>query len=85
MHLERITSKQGRKVYEQILLRESYREPGASRSAVKKRTLLNLSSCSPKDVQAIELALKYKNDLPKLKEMLSGQIHQKQGPRVGAV
>ena len=58
MHIERIKSKQGRKVYEQILLRESYREPGAPRSAVKKRTLLNLSSCSAKDVQAIELALK---------------------------
>ena len=85
MHIERIKSKQGRKVYEQILLRESYREPGAPRSAVKKRTLLNLSSCSAKDVLAIELALKYKNDLPQLKEMLSGQIHQKQGPSVGAV
>jgi hypothetical protein len=33
----------GDKTYEQVLLRESYREPGAKRSAVKKRTLLSLA------------------------------------------
>ena len=30
MHIHRIKSKQGNKVYEKILLRESYREPGAA-------------------------------------------------------
>ncbi|MFH1091872.1 MAG: IS1634 family transposase [Pseudomonadota bacterium] len=85
MHLERIKSKQGQKVYEQILLRESYREPGAPRSAVKKRTLLNLTPYPAKEIMAIEMALKYKNDLPKLRQILAGRIEQKQGPSVGAV
>jgi len=85
MHIERIKSKQGKKVYTQILLRESYREPGAPRSAVKKRTLLNLTKYPAKDVQALQLALKYKNDLAKLQEILAGQIELKQGPSVGAV
>ena len=84
MHIERIKSKQGKKVYTQILLRESYREPGAPRSAVKKRTLLNLTKYPAKDVQALQLALKYKNDLAKLQEILAGQIELKQGPSVGA-
>ncbi len=43
MHIDRVRYKRGDKTYEQILLRESYREPGAKRSAVKKRTLLNLT------------------------------------------
>ena len=85
MYIERIKSKQGKKVYTQILLRESYRKPGAPRSAVKKRTLLNLTKCPAKDVQAIQLALKHKNDLAKLQEILAGQIKLKQGPSVGAV
>jgi hypothetical protein len=36
----------GHKTYEQILLRESYRQPGGKRSAVRKRTLLNLTKYS---------------------------------------
>ena len=43
MYIERVKSKQGDKVYTQILLRESYRERGAKGSSVKKRTLLNLT------------------------------------------
>lgn len=85
MHIERIKSKQGKKVYTQILLRESYREPGAPRSAVKKRTLLNLTNYPAKDVQAIQLALKHKNDLGNLQEILAGQIELQQGRSVGAV
>ena len=85
MHIERIKSKQGKKAYTQILLRESYREPGAARSAVKKRTLLNLTNYPAKDVQAIQLALKHKNDLTKLKEILDGQVKLKQGRSVGPV
>ncbi|MFO8057584.1 MAG: hypothetical protein R6V10_09825, partial [bacterium] len=66
--MERINNKRGNKVYRQVLLRESYREPGAPRSRVKHRTLLNLTKYDPKDVAAIEMALKHKNDLDKLKE-----------------
>ena len=85
MHIHRVKSKQRSKVYEQVLLRESYREPGAPRSAVKKRTLLNLTQYPPQEVKAIELALKHKNDLPKLEKLLDGKIRQKQGRSVGAV
>src|ERR1700733_2717477 len=47
------------KVYETILLRESYREG----KKVKKRTVANLTNCSPQEIAAIELALKHKDDL----------------------
>ena len=85
MYVERIENRQGDKVYKQILLRESYREPGAPRSKVKHRTLLNLTHYEPKDIAAIELGLKYKDDLSKLKELTAGELKIKQGLSVGAV
>ena len=58
MYVERIKSKQGNKTYEQVLIRESYREKGAAKTRVKHRTLLNITKC-PRAVQdAIALALK---------------------------
>ncbi len=83
MHIQRVKSKRGPKTYEQILLRESYREPGAKRSAVKKRTLLNLTKYPPQIVTALELALKHKGDLSLLTAM--SDIELEQGPAVGAV
>jgi len=83
MHIQRVKSKQGKKTYEQILLRESYREPGAKRSAVKKRTLLNLTKYPPQIVQAFELALKHQADLSVLTAM--SDISLEQGASVGAV
>ena len=83
MHIQRVKSKQGKKVYEQILLRESYREPGAKRSAVKKRTLLNLTKYPPQTVEAFELVLKHQGDLSVLAAM--SDIALSQGPSVGAV
>jgi hypothetical protein len=83
MHIQRVKSKQGKKTYEQILLRESYREPGAKRSAVKKRTLLNLTKYPPQIIQAFELALKHRGDLSVLTSM--EDIALEQGPSVGAV
>ena len=47
------------KTYLSILLRHSCRENGK----VGKRTIANLTHYPPEDVQAIELALKYKGDL----------------------
>lgn len=63
MHIVRskFTSAVG-KTYETILLRESYREG----KKVKKRTIANLTSCTPEEVAAIELALKHKADLTDL-------------------
>jgi transposase len=83
MHVQRVKSRQGEKVYEQILLRESYREPGAERSAVKKRTLLNLTKYPPQIVKAFELVLKHQGDLSVLASM--SDIELQQGPSVGAV
>jgi hypothetical protein len=83
MHIQHVKSKQGNKTYEQILLRESYREPGGKRSAVRKRTLLNLTKYPPQIVNAIELALKHQGDLSALTAM--SDIALAQGPAVGAV
>ncbi len=83
MYIERVKSKRKNKVYHQVLLRESYREPGAARSAVKKRTLLNLTKYPPEVVDAIELALKNKDDLSVLGS--AKDIRLEQGQSVGAV
>jgi hypothetical protein len=83
MHIHRVKSKQGNKTYEQILLRESYREPGAKRSAVKKRTLINLTKYPPQIVAALELALKHQGDLSVLTSLKD--IKLEQGPSVGGV
>ncbi len=85
MYVERVKSRRGEKVYEQVLLRESYREKGAPRSRVKHRTLVNLTRCPPADVAAIELALKHKNDLSKLREVAGDDVRHRQGRSVGAV
>src|SRR5271154_1229624 len=50
------------KSYESIYLRESYREG----THVRKRDIANLTHCDPKEVAAIELALKFKGDLSAL-------------------
>jgi len=83
MHIQRVKSKRGNKTYQQILLRESYRQPGAKRSAVKKRTLLNLTKYSEQIITALELALKHQGDLSAL--TATSDIALAQGPAVGAV
>jgi hypothetical protein len=83
MHIHRVKFKKGDKTYEQILLRESYRQPGAKRSAVKKRTLINLTKYPAQIVQALELALKHQNDLCALAFLKDIQLEQ--GPSVGGV
>jgi hypothetical protein len=85
MYVERVKSKRGKKVYTQILLRESYREKGAPRSRVKHRTLLNLTRCRPEDVEAIEFALKHKGDLAALRRATKEKVLLKQERSVGAV
>ena len=62
MHLVVNKAKHGKKIYHSILLRESYRENGK----VKKRTIANLSACSPAEIEAIRLALENKNNLDNL-------------------
>lgn len=58
MYVERIKSKQGNKTYEQVLIRESYREKGAAKNRVKHRTLLNITKYPKATQDAIAAALK---------------------------
>ena len=67
-------------VYRCVLLRRSYREG----DKVKNRTIANLSHCTPQEIEALRLALRYKDDLAVL-----GAVHTalelQEGPSVGAV
>src|SRR5438477_12367038 len=67
------------KSYESIYLRESYRDG----PHVRKREIANLTHCDPKEIAAIELALKFKDDLAALGSFDNIQLHQ--GLSVGAV
>jgi len=67
------------KSYESIHLRESYRDG----SHVRKRDIANLTHCDPKEIAAIELALKFKGDLSALGSL--DNIQLRQGLSVGAV
>ena len=80
MHIVENKSKSGKKIYRSILLRESYREDGK----VKKRTIANLSNCTPQEISAIKLALNHKDNLGVLGS-LSESIELKEGLSVGAV
>ena len=67
------------KVYTSVYLRESYREG----DRVRKRNIANLTHCDPREIAAIELALRFKGDLAALGSL--DQIQLSQGPSVGAV
>lgn len=68
------------KVYETVLLRQSYREDGK----VKNRTIANLTHCTPNEIAAIELALKHKDDLTGLAS-LQESLRLRDGKSIGAV
>jgi hypothetical protein len=67
------------KGHTRYLLRDSFREDGK----VRHRTIANLSPCSPEEIAAIKLALKYKADLGHLVNVK--EIGTTEGMRVGAV
>ena len=67
------------KTYPSIYLRESYRDG----DRVRKRDIANLTHCDPKEIAAIELALKFKGNLAALGSLDNIQLSQ--GPSVGAV
>jgi hypothetical protein len=81
MHIVRskFKSKSG-KIYETVLLRESYREG----NKVKKRTVANLTNCSEEEIAAIELALKHKGHLTDL-EFHNTPPSIKEGLSIGGV
>ena len=68
------------KIYESVLLRESYREKGR----VKKRTIANLSNCSDQEIRAIELAFAHKHDLSNLGS-ISDKVFVKEGKSIGGL
>jgi transposase len=80
MHIVENKAKIGKKIYQSTLLRESYRENGK----VKKRTIANLSNCSPDDIAAIKLALKHKGNLAALAPIQEA-VTLKEGLSFGAV
>jgi hypothetical protein len=67
------------KAYESICLRESCRDGVHAR----KRDIANLTHCDPKEVAAIELALRFKGDLASLGSL--DNIQLRQGLSAGAV
>jgi len=79
MHIVENRSKQGKKIYHSVLLRESYRKDGK----VRKRTIANLSSCKPEEIAAIKLALAHKDNLSELGS-LDESVGLEEGLAVGA-
>lgn len=73
-------SKNSKKIYQSVLLRESYRENGK----VKKRTIANLSHCKPEEIAAIKVALRYKDNLSELGS-LKESVELEEGLSVGAI
>jgi hypothetical protein len=67
-------------VYRCVLLRRSYREG----DKVKNRTIANLSHCTPQEIEALRLALRYKDDLAVLGSVRTA-LELQEGPSVGAV
>jgi len=80
MYLDVSTVQHNGRTYQRVLLRESYRDQGQ----VKKRTLANLSSCSDPEIEALQLALRHKQDLVQLGS-LEEQVVVQQGASIGAV
>ena len=80
MFIDDSTYKRGSKTYRRVLLRNSYRVDGV----VHHKTISNLSDCSDKEITAIKLALKHKNDLKNLGN-IKDDVQTTQGLSVGAV
>jgi transposase len=80
MYLDISTLRRNGRTYKRVLLRESYRLNGQ----VRKRTIANLSAGSDEEIEAIQLALRHKQDLTEVGSIEEGLCVQ-QGPSVGAV
>jgi len=81
MYLDRSKATLGGKTYHRVLLRQSYRLKGK----VKHRTIANLSACSEEELEAIELALRHKKDLPHLQAVAEAHLDLRQGLGCGSV
>lgn len=74
MHIvfNRSKTKKRKAIFNSVLLMESYRENGK----VKKRTIANLSKCSDAEINALQLALKNKDNLAVLKSIEDVNLQQ---------
>src|SRR5258706_1956175 len=71
------------KSYESIYLRESYRDG----THVRKRNIANLTHCDPKEIAAIELALRHKNNLTalaSLEQIEMGEVGDRKSTRLNS-
>ena len=86
MYVEFIKCRRGTKTYEQVLVRESYREKAGAKSRVKHRTLMNITKY-PKPLQeAMAAALKNPDCvLEALNSAKEGGLELQEGRSVGAV
>src|SRR5512139_611622 len=80
MYLDISTVQHNGRTYQPVLLRESYRDQGQ----VKKRTRANLSGCFDHEIEALQLALRHKQDLAQLGSLQEPGVVQ-QGASIGAV
>jgi hypothetical protein len=80
MYVDVSSVQQNGQTYTRYLLRESYRQG----RQVKHRTIATPSQGSPKEIEAIRLALHPKEDLTALGS-LPHSLEVRQGPSVGAV
>jgi transposase len=79
MFLKRSTSIQRGRTYHSVLLTQSYREDGKN----KHKTITNLSNASPEEIEAIDFALKNKQDLASIANLRTAG--KKQEKSIGAV
>src|SRR5256712_8737711 len=80
MYIDTSRITRGGKTYTRHLLRESYRANGK----VLHRTIANVSHCSAAEIEAMRLALRYKEDLEHL-GTVQDAVTLKQGLSFGAV
>ena len=81
MYIERVEKKVGEKTHVQVLMRHSYRDKGR----VRKRTVCNLTHFPPKQVQAIEWALKHPDEVEAAMALSGGAFEMEEGKSIGAV
>jgi transposase len=86
MYVEKVKSRQGKKIYEQVLVRESYRKNIDGSSKVLHRTLINLTKCSKAEQDAMTIALKNPEKILEAVALMGkGTVELVEGKSIGAV
>jgi transposase len=86
MYVEKVKNRQGDRVYEQVLVRENFRQNIDGVSKVLHRTLMNITKCSKAEQDALKLALKYPEKILEAVALMGqGTIKLIEGKSIGAV